>query len=71
MTDVTAQTTEKTPDEKLAQKKKKELRDLKSRIKQLREMAKSAIDERKNMESRVAALTAELGLPVKVKKPKP
>lgn len=68
MTDAT--TKEKTPAEKQAQKKKKELRDLKSRIKQLRETARSAIDERRQMESRVETLTAELGLPPKVKKDK-
>jgi hypothetical protein len=59
---------EKTPEEKQAGKKRKELKEVKGRIRQLREAHRAGIAERKDLETRAAKLAAELGLPVKAKK---
>jgi predicted nuclease with TOPRIM domain len=62
--------TSKTPEEKAANAKKKELRRLKADIKVAREKAKDMNGERKKLEERYNTLAAEMGLPLKVKKGK-
>lgn len=62
--------TTKTPEEKAANAKKKELRRLKVDIKVAREKAKDLASERKKLEERYNTLATELGLPVKEKKAK-
>lgn len=53
----------KTDAEKQNRKKKKEFRELKAKIKMMREASKASATERKGLETHLAALAAELGLP--------
>jgi len=55
----------KTDEEKKAQRKKKEYRDLRAKIKAMRESSKSAVAERKSLQARLAKMASELGLPAK------
>ena len=60
----------KSPEEKAANAKKKELRRLKVDMKVIREKAKDLIADRKKLEERYNALAAEMGLPPQGKKGK-
>lgn len=62
--------TTKTPEEKAANGKKRELRRIKADIKVAREKAKDLNGERKKLEERYNTLAGELGLPLQVKKGK-
>jgi len=62
MADDTTEKT-KTPEEKAANAKKRELRRLKADIKAVREKAKELTGERKKLEESHNTLAAELGLP--------
>ena len=60
----------KTPEEKAANAKKKELRRLKADIKVVRGKAKDLTVERKRLEESYNSLAAEMGLPPQVKRVK-
>jgi hypothetical protein len=66
------ETTEKakTPEEKAANAKKKELRRLKADIKVVRGKAKDLLVERKKLEEHYNTLAIEMGLPPQTKKNK-
>jgi hypothetical protein len=69
MSDETTAVT-KTPEEKAANAKKKELRRLKNEMKILREKAKNLSAERKETEQNYNTLANEMGLPAHGKKDK-
>jgi hypothetical protein len=60
----------KTPEDKAATAKKKELRRLKVDMKVVREKAKDLNADRKKLEERYNTLAAEMGLPLQGKKGK-
>jgi predicted nuclease with TOPRIM domain len=66
MADETTET--KTPEQKAANVKKKELRRLKTEIKVIRERAKELTAERKKLEENYNTLATEMGLPAQTKK---
>jgi hypothetical protein len=68
MADETTET--KTPEQKAANAKKKELRRLKSDIKIIREKARELGTERKKLEENYNTLATEMGLPPQGKKDK-
>ena len=69
MADETTEHT-KTPEEKAANAKKRELRRLKADIKVVRGKAKDLVVERKKLEESYNALATEMGLPPQAKKNK-
>jgi flagellar motility protein MotE (MotC chaperone) len=68
MADETTET--KTPEQKAANAKKKELRRLKNDMKVIREKTKELAAERKKVEESYNTLATEMGLPTQVKKGK-
>ena len=63
-------TATKTPDEKAANAKQKELRRIKSEMKVIREKSKQMNAERKKLEESYNKLATEMGLPPREKKDK-
>ncbi len=62
-TTASSATPAKNPDEeKKAHPKKKQYRELRAKIKAMRESSKAAIAERKGLQARLATLASELGL---------